>query len=118
MDTITREELWKALNDGDVVVLEALPQSYFEDGHLPRARNLPLDQLETLAPELAPSKNTAVVTYCSNMQCNNSTIAAERLRELGYTNVRKFPGGKQEWVDAGLPLEQGARDIEPAPKGA
>jgi rhodanese-related sulfurtransferase len=24
---------------------------------------------------------------------------------MGYTNVRKYAEGKQDWIDAGLPLE-------------
>ncbi len=111
------EELREALDD-DIVVLEALPASYFEEGHVPGASNLPLDALEILAPQLIPSKQTPLVTYCSNEQCNNSSVAAERLRQLGYTNVRKFPGGKEAWVEAGLPLEQGAGNVEAAATGA
>ena len=116
METITVEELQHALAE-DVVVLEALPPNYFQEGHLPGASNLPLDALEPLAPRRIPTKQTPVVTYCSNEQCSNSSLAAERLRELGYTNVRKFPGGKQAWVEAGLPLEQGASNVEAAVKG-
>ncbi|MGH9156448.1 MAG: rhodanese-like domain-containing protein [Acidimicrobiales bacterium] len=40
--------------------------------------------------------------------CGNSGLAADRLRVLGYTDVRKYPGGKQEWIEAGLPVEAGA----------
>jgi 3-mercaptopyruvate sulfurtransferase SseA len=43
------------------------------------------------------------------------------LAELGYTNVKDFAGGKQGWIDAGLPLEtddeidpQAATEPEPA----
>jgi rhodanese-related sulfurtransferase len=35
-------------------------------------------------------------------------IAAAQLTKLGYTNVRKYAEGKQDWSEAGLPLEQGA----------
>ena len=24
---------------------------------------------------------------------------------MGYTNVKHYPGGKQDWIDAGLPTE-------------
>jgi len=107
-DTISRAELEQAIAEGGVTVLEALGPMYFEDQHLPGARNLPLEQLDELAPVLVPDKGTPVVTYCSNTACNNSTIAAERLTALGYANVRKYPGGKQDWIEAGLPVESGA----------
>ena len=31
--------------------------------------------------------------------------AARELAALGYTNVRDYAGGKQDWIDAGLPTE-------------
>jgi hypothetical protein len=38
---------------------------------------------------------------------NNSTIAAARLPALGDSDVRKYAEGKQDWVEAGLPVESG-----------
>ncbi len=106
-DTITREDLRTAIATGGVVVLEALPPMYFEKDHLPGAHNLPLDDVDELAPRLIPATDSVVVTYCSNTACNNSTIAAHRLEALGYTNVRKYEGGKQDWMESGLPVEHG-----------
>ncbi|HUR37626.1 MAG TPA: hypothetical protein VM009_07395 [Terriglobales bacterium] len=31
---------------------------------------------------------------------------------MGYTNVRDYEGGKQDWVEAGLPTESGQQDIK------
>lgn len=104
-DTIDREELRLAIDAGSVVVLEALPRMYYEKAHLPGALNLPLDDIDALAPVLVPDKHQAIVTYCSNTACNNSAVAAHRLNALGYTDVRKYPGGKQDWMEAGLPVE-------------
>jgi rhodanese-related sulfurtransferase len=59
-----------------------------------------LDDLDELAPVLVPDHDTAVVTYCSNTA--NSGIAAQRLQALGYRNVRKYPGGKQDPNGRGL----------------
>jgi rhodanese-related sulfurtransferase len=30
-----------------------------------------------------------------------------RLAQLGYENVAIYPGGKQEWMDAGFPVDRG-----------
>ena len=49
-----------------------------------------------------------VVTYCTGPTCANSHIAARKLEELGYTNVRVYAGGKQAWRDAGFAFERGA----------
>lgn len=31
---------------------------------------------------------------------------------MGYTNVRDYTGGKQDWIDAGLPTEGGRQEIK------
>jgi rhodanese-related sulfurtransferase len=106
--TITRDELSSAIEAGDVVVVEALGPQYYEDAHLPGAINIPHTQVAELAPALLPDKDAAIVTYCSNTACQNSEVAARQLEALGYTNVRKYAEGKEDWRDAGLPLEAGA----------
>jgi rhodanese-related sulfurtransferase len=107
-NTITRTELRDAIEAGEVTVVEALPASYYEDAHLPGAINIPHTEVRALAPALLPDKDAAIVTYCANTACPNSDIAATVLGKLGYTNVRDYAEGKQDWQEAGLPLEQGA----------
>lgn len=106
--TITRDELQAAMDAGDVVVVETLGPQYYEDAHLPGAINIPHTEVARLAPELLPDKDAAIVTYCSNPACRNSEIAAAKLRSLGYTDVRKYAEGKDDWRAAGLALESGA----------
>jgi rhodanese-related sulfurtransferase len=103
--TISRQELHEALRVGDVVLLEALPAMHFDAEHLPGAENLPLDDIDALAPVLVPDRATPIVTYCTGVTCRNSEIAAARLEALGYTDVRAYKGGKEDWIGAGLPIE-------------
>jgi rhodanese-related sulfurtransferase len=106
---ISREALAARIEAGDVIVVEALPAPYYESGHLPGAINIPHTQVEELAPSLLPDKDAAIVTYCSNTACPNSSVAAAVLAKLGYTNVAKYAEGKQDWLEAGLPVETLAR---------
>ena len=41
-------------------------------------------------------------------------MAARELAALGYTNVREYAEGKQDWIRAGLPAE-GEHPSEPLP---
>ncbi|HEX2050143.1 MAG TPA: rhodanese-like domain-containing protein [Actinomycetota bacterium] len=104
---IERDELRTRIDAGDVTVVEALGPEYFEDAHLPGARNLPHDRVDELAPSVLPDKDAPVVVYCSNLACQNSAIAARRLVQLGYTQVYEYEAGKQDWIDAGLQTERG-----------
>lgn len=104
---IMREQVVAKIDRGDVALVEVLPASHYEEAHLPGAINIPLDAVDELAASLLLDEHAAIVVYCSNGSCQNSTLAAERLTELGYLNVYDYEAGKQDWVDAGLPTESG-----------
>lgn len=103
--TISRDELAASIRTGDVVLVDALPESYFAQQHLPGAINLVVEDVATRAGELLPDKDAPIVTYCSNTACSNSGQVAAALESLGYRNVRKYAEGIQDWVEAGLPTE-------------
>ena len=105
---IAREELKAKLDRGHPVVLvEALPEKYYRHAHLPGAINIPHDQVDALAPRMLPDKAAEIVVYCANGPCRNSGLAAARLAELGYGNVRDYHEGKADWIAAGYPVESG-----------
>jgi rhodanese-related sulfurtransferase len=106
---ITRDELHRRINAGDVLlIVEALPASDYEDAHLPGARNLPHDAGVDEIAAVLPHRDAEVIVYCSNLPCPNSTILTRRLEQLGYTNAREYAEGKQDWIEAGLPVEGAA----------
>jgi len=105
---IDRDELRTAIEQGGVVVVDALGGSYYEKEHLPGAIPLVEADVAERAGELLPDKSAAIVTYCSNEACPNSGNVAALLSREGYTNVRKYRDGIQDWAAAGLPTESGS----------
>jgi len=105
---IDREELRRKLA-GNIrpVLVEALPEKYWRDWHLPGARHLPHDEVDKLAPGVLPDNAAEIVVYCASRSCRNSHVAALRLEQLGYENVAVYPGGKEDWMDAGFPVDRG-----------
>jgi rhodanese-related sulfurtransferase len=89
------------------ILVEALPEEFYASSHLPNAVNIPKDQVDELAPRLLKDKNADIVVYCAHSECHASTEVAERLVELGYTQVSDFEAGKKGWLEAGLPVEKG-----------
>jgi rhodanese-related sulfurtransferase len=89
------------------VLVEALPEKYFNDWHLPGARHLPHDEVAHLAPTVLPDKAAEIVVYCASRTCQNSHVAAAKLAQMGYENVAVYAGGKQDWSEGGLPVERG-----------
>ena len=102
---ITRDELKAEIAAGSVTVVDALGESYWAQQHLPGAIFLVADDVDAQAGRLLPDKAAAIVTYCSNPACPNSGQVAAKLEGLGYSNVRKYKEGIQDWVEAGLPVE-------------
>lgn len=86
---------------GQVLMVDARPHSFFEAGHIPRAVNLP----EPPSPQewtvfcQQYSTNTPIVVYCSSTSCSISFKLAARLaKEGGYTFVRYMTGGYLEYL--------------------
>lgn len=103
---ISRDDLHRSLASGErLTLVEALGPAYFADAHLPGAVNMPPDQVDRLAPAMLPDKDARIVVYCSGT-CHNSEIAARRLVDLGYRDVHVYLGGKEDWVEHGLPVER------------
>jgi rhodanese-related sulfurtransferase len=97
----------KLVSETRPILVEALPEESYANSHIPGAVNIPKDQIDTLAPRLLKDKSSEIVVYCANTECQASTEVAERLVELGYTNVSDFEAGKKGWLEAGLPVEKG-----------
>jgi rhodanese-related sulfurtransferase len=102
---ISRDELHKAIDAGEVTVVDALGEQYWSQRHLPGAIPLAPGEVTAKAASLLPDKAARIVAYCSNTACPNSQQVAQALVGLGYTDVRKYAEGIADWVEAGLPVE-------------
>jgi rhodanese-related sulfurtransferase len=102
---ITRAALQAEIAAGAVTVVDALGGQYYARQHLPGAVALIEADVPAQAPSVLPDKAAAIVTYCSNPSCPNSGRVADRLTALGYTNVRTYKEGIEDWTLAGLATE-------------
>jgi rhodanese-related sulfurtransferase len=112
---ITADELHEKLDRGDdFVLVDALAPMIYAHSHLPTAINLPPTGVDpTRCTKRIPDLDTEIVVYCANPDCDDSVVTAQRLEALGYTNVRHYPGGKDEWRARGFPLERAGRPYAP-----
>ena len=100
------EDLWRA---GEAAFIDARTADLYAQGHVPRALSAPAEEAETSFPsffERLPPEG-ALVIYCEGGDCQSSLALAKRLREKGFTDIRVFSGGWEEWARAGLPGEKG-----------
>ena len=103
MEPVSQEELLERSRDGLVTVLDVRPKDEFAMEHLPGAKNIPLEELETRLSEIDPAQE--VIAYCRGPYCVLSFEAVAALRKRGI-KARRLEDGLPEWRAAGLPLEQ------------
>ncbi|MDE2143974.1 MAG: rhodanese-like domain-containing protein [Elusimicrobia bacterium] len=101
----------KALLDRDqnaVFLLDIRAPGAYADGHVPGARNVPLERLGASYGELP--RRTLIVTYCEDLTCGLSLLAAMELAGTGF-KVKRLLGGMEGWRRKGYPVEP----MPPAP---
>ena len=67
------------------LVIDVRSRGEFSSGHLPKAINIPLDEIETALPPRVKDKNQVLLLHCASGL--RSGVAQGKLRGLGYANV-------------------------------
>jgi rhodanese-related sulfurtransferase len=65
--------------------------------------SIPYDQITQSLSDLPKDRNARIVLYCQSGRM--STLAAEQLVSLGYTNIWNLQGGMVVWEKAGYQIE-------------
>ena len=81
-------------DDGHVIV-DVRRADEYASGHVPGAILIPNESIGTVRPEELPDLNGIILVYCRSG--NRSAQAAQKLADLGYTNVYDF-GGIMSWT--------------------
>ncbi len=71
-------------------ILDVRSKEEYLIGHLPKAQNIPLDDLEEECLDLLPNQNQVIFVYCTSG--GRSRRACEIMARMGYTNLYGFGG--------------------------
>ncbi|HOV98870.1 MAG TPA: rhodanese-like domain-containing protein [Bacteroidota bacterium] len=107
LEIIALPQAKEAYYSGSVRFIDARNEFEFKLGHIRGAIDIPLhdfDRYQTVLSEIP--KDVLLIVYCDGVQCNSSIELAKKLSELGFSNIKVFFGGWQEWRTAGLPITQ------------
>lgn len=93
---VTTEEAVNIMQtEENYVILDVRTAQEFASGHIPGAVLLPNEIIGTEDIPLLPDKDQLILVYCRSG--NRSKQAAEKLAQLGYTNIVEF-GGINSWT--------------------
>lgn len=93
IDQETAKEMM--LRDDGHVIVDVRRQDEYDAGHIPGAILIPNESIGTERPEQLPNLDQIILVYCRSG--NRSKQAAQKLFDMGYTNVYEF-GGINTWT--------------------
>lgn len=91
----------------DLQVVDVRRPTEYGNGHVPRALNAPLGNLDRIAAQLPFAKDKPTAVICAGGY--RSSAAASLLEQIGFTNLLNVSGGTGAWVNAGYPVETPAQ---------
>lgn len=118
---VATKELKRLLDAGEEVLLvDTMPgAASYAKGHISGAVNFTFPKvvidewnensmgerkIEEFESFLGSDKNRKIVFYCGYVKCPRSHNGAVFAKQLGYTNVVRYPGGIDAWRGAGFAL--------------
>ena len=109
VENLTAEQVAQEMASGQVTLVDLRESSERPAGVIPGGIHAPRGMLEFYADptsayhrrELNPQGR--VILHCASG--GRSALAADTLKQMGYTNVAHLDGGFKAWQAAGLPVE-------------
>ncbi len=101
-EAVDKEELLCLLKEEAVIVIDVRPELEYEQGHIPAARSVPVENLKRRLVELP--QDVEIVAYCRGPYCVYSDQAVRLLHRHGF-RARRLSEGFPEWRAAGYPVE-------------
>ena len=93
---ISQDEAKEMMNKSDGhIIVDVRRQDEYDSGHIPEAILIPNESIEKKQPEQLPDYDQIILIYCRSG--NRSKQAAQKLADMGYTNIYEF-GGINTWT--------------------
>ena len=101
-EQVSRDELLRRAEKGEVMVLDVRPREEYQAGHIPGAVSVPVEELADKLGDIPADQD--VVAYCRGAYCVLAHDAVRLLAAHGRT-ARRLADGMLEWRIAELPVE-------------
>lgn len=97
-------EAVQKINHNDALVLDVREPAETAQGHIAKAKLIPLGELSGRLSELEKFKNKPIIVACRSG--NRSARACGILMKQGFNDVYNLTGGMTAWTQANLPVEK------------
>lgn len=81
-------------NDNSIIILDVRTLEEYNTGHISGAILIPHNEIGETVEDIIPDHSSTILLYCRSGR--RSSIAADDLVNLGYSNVYDF-GGINDW---------------------
>jgi len=106
---LSPQELAVALAAGGCQLIDVREPVEHAEAHVNGAKLIPLGQIESRCSEINPQQPVIVMCQAGK----RGQTAADKLRKLGFSDVRNLEGGLLAWKAAGMVCVEGTRKCLP-----
>lgn len=107
---VSHQQLLDPANSHWLIIDVRTPQEYAA-GHVTKAVNIPLDQVNRQLDALRPYQNKPIVVYCRSGR--RAGMAAKILLKNRFSDVRHLQGDMLQWAKLHLPQSNSATLLSP-----
>ena len=110
VENLSVDQVATELETGEAVLVDLRePEEREATGSIPQAVSAPRGMLEFYADPSLPyhreefERDRRIILHCASG--GRSALAAQTLKQMGYTNVAHMDGGIKKWKEEGHPVE-------------
>ena len=106
------ERACEFIENEEGMVLDARNPEDYAEGHIPGSYLLFFYTMNEYYPKLEEllQASPALLTYCSDVHCEDSEFLANELLNLGYMPIYVYKGGIEDWKSRQMPVEIGEEE--------
>ena len=96
--------LYQKMKSKDVIIIDVRTPQEYTQGHLPKAQNIPLQELNSRMEEIIIHKDKDIYLVCASGRRSHS--ATQTLKKTGFSKAKNVLGGTRGWQAKGYPTEK------------
>ena len=103
-ENVSAKQAQTIMQDSSVVVLDVRTAQEYNEGHIKNAVNIDFRSQNFVSEMQKLDKNTTYVMHCKSG--GRSTMALDKIKDLGFKKIYHMNGGMLEWAENNLPINK------------